>query len=90
MDRQPRKILSNVCNQRDQSVEYQQTEVRHNGKFRSNYQVSSSKLVLKPRTHVLKAKLDLHEKRLCNTIAGVEAIVQVCRKIYDHLLRSYT
>ena len=35
MDRQLRKILFNVCNQRDQSVEQGQTEVRCNGKLQS-------------------------------------------------------
>ena len=83
MDRQPRNILFNVCNQRDQSVEHQLTD-KTQWKVAVNYQVFSTKLVLKSRTHVLKAKLDLHEKRLGNTIARVEAIVQVCRKIYDH------
>lgn len=53
-------------------MEHQKTKVSHNGKLPKS--VSSTKLVLKPRTHGLKEKLNIHEKGLYNTIARGEAI----------------
>lgn len=73
MDRQPRKILFNICCQRDQKMEHQKTKVSHNGKLPKS--VSSTKLVLKSRTHGLKEKLDIHEKGLYNITARGEAII---------------